>query len=61
MRSACPRRMVICLAAAVELGIDLSGFPPGCRIEETELSSELGFVLGGLTEGRRAEMEPVAG
>ncbi|AQV99313.1 hypothetical protein BJN34_36170 (plasmid) [Cupriavidus necator] len=41
MRSACPRRMVICLAAAVEIGIDLSGFPPGCRIEEAELSSEL--------------------
>ena len=41
MRSACPRRMVICLAAAVELGIDLSGFTPGCRIEEAELCSEL--------------------
>ncbi|MFJ1257675.1 hypothetical protein [Cupriavidus sp. CuC1] len=41
MRSSCPRRMVICLAAAVELGIDLSGFSTGCRIEEAELSSEL--------------------
>ncbi|KJK08103.1 hypothetical protein UB46_42560 [Burkholderiaceae bacterium 16] len=41
MRSACPRRMVICLAAAVEVGIDLSGFSTGCRIEEAELSSEL--------------------
>ncbi|MGT2491846.1 hypothetical protein ACU4GD_18235 [Cupriavidus basilensis] len=62
MRSACPRRMVICLAAAVELGIDLSGFSTGCRIEEAELSSELRVnVLGGITERRRAEVEPMAG
>lgn len=64
MRSACPRRMVICLAAAVELGIDLSGFPPGCGIEQAELSLELRVMYWAALRrdaGRKWSQWPVDG